>query len=101
MKPVCEKHAMNAGLFFVTQNAGDLLDEKMKNNIGLKFVFRSTDLVDIKKTLEFKEDENNQKHLRELENGQCLESDLYNQVGVMQFHPIFEDYCTLLVHDHL
>ena len=44
---------MNAGVYFVTQNADDLLDEKMKNNIGLKFAFRSTDLVEIKKTLEF------------------------------------------------
>ncbi len=95
MKLVRAGRAMNAGVYFVTQNAGDLLDEKMKNNIGLKFAFRSTDLVEIKKTLEFfgvdKEDENNQKRLRELENGQCLISDLYGRVGVMQFHPIFEE----------
>ena len=37
------------------------------------------------------EDENNQKRLRDLENGQCLISDLYGRVGVIQFHPIFED----------
>jgi hypothetical protein len=95
MKLVRAGRAMNAGVYFVTQNADDLLDEKMKNNIGLKFAFRSTDLVEIKKTLEFfgvdKEDESNQKRLRELENGQCLISDLYGRVGVMQFHPIFEE----------
>lgn len=95
MKLVRAGRAMNAGIYFVTQNADDLLDEKMKNNIGLKFAFRSTDLVEIKKTLEFfgvdKEDENNQKRLRDLENGQCLISDLYGRVGVMQFHPIFEE----------
>ncbi|MBF2440917.1 conjugal transfer ATPase TcpF [Listeria seeligeri] len=95
MKLVRAGRAMNAGVYFVTQNADDLLDEKMKNNIGLKFAFRSTDLVEIKKTLEFfgvdKEDESNQKRLRELENGQCLVSDLYGRVGVMQFHPIFEE----------
>lgn len=93
MKLVRAGRAMNAGVYFVTQNADDLLDEKMKNNIGLKFAFRSTDLVEIKKTLEFfgvdSEDENNQKRLRDLENGQCLISDLYGRVGVMQFHPIF------------
>ena len=87
--------SMNAGVYFVTQNADDLLDEKMKNNIGLKFAFRSTDLVEIKKTLSFfgvdAEDENNQKRLRDLENGQCLISDIYGRVGVMQFHPIFEE----------
>ncbi|ECL7021546.1 ATP-binding protein [Listeria monocytogenes] len=95
MKLVRAGRAMNAGVYFVTQNADDLLDEKMKNNIGLKFAFRSTDLVEIKKTLSFfgvdPEDEANQKRLRELENGQCLISDLYGRVGVMQFHPIFEE----------
>lgn len=87
--------AMNAGVYFVTQNADDLLDEKMKNNIGLKFAFRSTDIHEIKKTLEFfgvdKEDEHNQKRLRDLENGQCLISDLYGRVGVIQIHPVFEE----------
>ncbi|MEO2454690.1 ATP-binding protein [Enterococcus faecalis] len=95
MKLVRAGRAMNAGVYFVTQNADDLLDEKMKNNIGLKFAFRSTDLVEIKKTLTFfgvdSEDEANQKRLRDLENGQCLISDLYGRVGVMQFHPIFEE----------
>ncbi|EGO8087658.1 ATP-binding protein [Enterococcus faecalis] len=95
MKLVRAGRAMNAGVYFVTQNADDLLDEKMKNNIGLKFAFRSTDLVEIKKTLEFfgvdSEDETNQKRLRDLENGQCLISDIYGRVGIMQFHPIFEE----------
>lgn len=87
--------SMNAGVYFVTQNADDLIDEKLKNNIGLKFAFRSTDIQEIKKTLEFfgvdKEDESNQKRLRELENGQCLIQDLYGRVGTIQVHPVFED----------
>lgn len=87
--------AMNAAVYFVTQNAADLADESLKNNIGLKFAFRSTDIVEIKKTLEFfgldPEDENNQKRLRDLENGQCLMQDLYGHVGVVQFHPVFAD----------
>lgn len=95
MKLVRAGRAMNAGVYFVTQNSDDLLDEKMKNNIGLKFAFRSTDPIEIKKTLTFfgvdPKDEANQKRLRELENGQCLISDLYGRVGVIQFHPIFED----------
>jgi hypothetical protein len=95
MKLVRAGRAMNAGVYFVTQQSDDLLDEKMKNNIGLKFAFRSTDINEIKKTLTFfgidSEDENNQKRLRDLENGQCLFSDLYGRVGVMQFHPIFAD----------
>ena len=87
--------SMNAAVYFVTQNSGDVDDEKMKNNIGLKFAFRSTDISEIKNTLEFfgvdKDDENNQKRLRDLENGQCLFQDLYGRVGVIQIHPVFSD----------
>lgn len=87
--------SMNAAVYFVTQNSGDVDDEKMKNNIGLKFAFRSTDMKEIKNTLEFfgvdKEDEGNQKRLRDLENGQCLFQDLYGRVGVIQIHPVFSD----------
>ncbi|WP_368901386.1 ATP-binding protein [Oceanobacillus oncorhynchi] len=87
--------AMNAGVYFVTQNADDLTDEKLKNNIGIKFAFRSRDLTEIKKTLQFfgvdAEDEANQRRLRELENGQCLMQDLYGRVGTIQVHPVFED----------
>lgn len=87
--------AMNAGVYFVTQSSFDVSKESLKNNIGLKFAFRSTDINEIKQTLEFfgidKEDENNQKRLRDLENGQCLLQDLYGRVGVVQIHPVFEE----------
>lgn len=87
--------AMNAGVYFVTQNADDLTDEKLKNNIGVKFAFRSRDLNEIKKTLAFfgvdAEDEANQRRLRDLENGQCIMQDLYGRVGIIQVHPVFED----------
>ena len=86
--------SMNAAVYFVTQNAGDVADENIKNNIGMKFAFRSTDINEIKKTLEFfgldSEDENNQKRLRNLENGQCLFQDLYGRVGVIKFHVMFD-----------
>ena len=87
--------AMQAGDYFVTQSSGDVSKESLKNNIGLKFAFRSTDINEIKQTLEFfgidKDDENNQKRLRDLENGQCLLQDLYGRVGVVQIHPVFEE----------
>ncbi|RHP96806.1 ATP/GTP-binding protein, partial [Ruminococcus sp. AM54-14NS] len=35
--------AMQAGVYFVTQSAYDVSKESLKNNIGLKFAFRSTD----------------------------------------------------------
>ncbi|PLT75327.1 ATP/GTP-binding protein [Mediterraneibacter gnavus] len=87
--------AMQAGVYFVTQSSGDVSKESLKNNIGLKFAFRSTDINEIKQTLEFfgidKDDENNQKRLRDLENGQCLLQDLYGRVGAVQIHPVFEE----------
>ena len=87
--------AMQAGVYFVTQSSGDVAKESLKNNIGLKFAFRSTDINEIKQTLEFfgidKDDENNQKRFRDLENGQCLLQDLYGRVGVVQIHPVFEE----------
>ena len=87
--------AMQAGVYFVTQSSGDVSKESLKNNIGLKFAFRSTDINEINQTLEFfgidKDDENNQKRLRDLENGQCLLQDLYGRVGVVQIHPVFEE----------
>ena len=94
-KLVCAGRAMQAGVYFVTQSSGDVAKESLKNNIGLKFAFRSTDINEIKQTLEFfgidKDDENNQKRLRDLENGQCLLQDLYGRVGVVQIHPVFEE----------
>lgn len=87
--------AMNAGVYFVTQNSADLTDEKLKNNIGVKFAFRSRDINETKKTLDFfgvdPENEANQQRLRNLENGQCLMQDLYGRVGIIQVHPVFED----------
>ena len=44
---------MQAGVYFVTQSSGDVSKESLKNNIGLKFAFRSTDINEIKQTLEF------------------------------------------------
>ena len=86
--------SMNAAVYLVTQNAGDVADENIKNNIGMKFAFRSTDMNEIKKTLAFfgldSEDENNQKRLRNLENGQCLFQDLYGRIGVIKFHVMFD-----------
>lgn len=94
MKLIREGRSMNAGVYLVTQNANDLLDEKMKNNIGMKFAFRSTDINEIKNTLEFfgldKDDEANQQRLRSLENGECLFQDIWGHVGVIHFDYIFE-----------
>ncbi|PPA68690.1 ATP-binding protein [Jeotgalibacillus proteolyticus] len=86
--------AMNAGIYFVTQNADDLLDEKMKNNIGMKFAFRSTDPKEIENVLSLlnlKHTEYNASTLRELQNGQCLFQDITGRVGVVSINALFKD----------
>ncbi len=86
--------AMNAGVYFVTQNTDDLLDEKMKNNIGMKFAFRSTDPIEIQKTFEFYNLENteeNEHRLRNLNNGECLFQDIRGRTGIVKFDAVFED----------
>ena len=94
--PLSQNGSVRRGTFpYPAFTSGDVAKESLKNNIGLKFAFRSTDINEIKQTLEFfgidKDDENNQKRLRDLENGQCLLQDLYGRVGVVQIHPVFEE----------
>lgn len=76
--------SMQAGVYFVTQSCADFSDD-MKNNIGLKFAFRSTDITEIKNILKYfgldAEDEGNQEMVRNLQNGECLMMDLYGRVG--------------------
>lgn len=85
--------SMNAAIYFITQNSDDLQDEKIKNNIGMKFAFRSTDINEIKKTLAFfgldPEDEDNQNVLRNLDNGQCLFQDIYGRTAVIIWDWVF------------
>ena len=86
--------SMNAGIYFVTQNANDLLDEKMKNNLGMKFAFRSTDPKEIENVLSLlnlKNTEYNASTLRELQNGQCLFQDITGRVGVVSINALFKD----------
>lgn len=86
--------SMNAGIYFVTQNANDLLDEKMKNNIGMKFAFRSTDPQEIENVLSLlnlKNTEYNASTLRDLQNGQCLFQDITGRVGVVSINALFKD----------
>ena len=79
--------SMQAGVYFVTQSCADLSDD-MKNNIGLKFAFRSTDITEIKNILKYfgldPEDEGNQEKVRDLVNGECLTMDLRGRVGKMK-----------------
>ncbi|NSP27114.1 ATP-binding protein [Enterococcus faecalis] len=86
--------SMNAGIDFSTQNTDDLGDEKMKNNIGLKFIFRSNDRVEIEKALTFcglEVTEDNVNRVRGLQNGECLMVDINGNFGVVYVYYWFED----------
>lgn len=82
----------NAAIDFGTQNCEDLLSEKMKNNIGLKFAFRSRDREEIRKVLSFmglEHTEDNIVQFRMLNNGECMLQDLYGQCGIIHVDCVF------------
>lgn len=83
----------NSGAFIVTQSALDLGDDA-KNNIGMKFIFRSSKSEEIEADLEFLGLEVNRENIekiRSLEVGQCLFQDIYGQIGVLSGDLVFED----------
>lgn len=88
-KLVREGRSMNAGIYFCTQNAQDLQDETIKNNIGMFFVFHSEDKDEIIKSLQLLgldyEDENNQKMISGLKKGECVMKDIYGRINVVKF----------------
>lgn len=78
--------AMNNAVYLISQNVADLLDERIKNNIGVKFIFRSHDQEEISQVLEFlnlEPEEENILAVRGLETGQALMQDLDGRVGVV------------------
>ncbi|CAM2079128.1 MAG: ATP-binding protein [uncultured Clostridium sp.] len=83
----------NSGAFIVTQSALDLGDDA-KNNIGMKFIFRSSKSEEIEADLEFLGLEVNRENIekiRSLEVGQCLFQDIYGHIGVLRGDLVFED----------
>ncbi|MGL9970958.1 ATP-binding protein [Enterococcus sp. DIV1420a] len=86
--------SMNAGIDFSTQNTDDLGDEKMKNNIGMKFIFRSNDRDEIEKALAFcnlEATDDNIARIMSLQNGECLFADIHGNVGIIYVYYWFED----------
>lgn len=89
-----EGRSMQAGIYLITQNADDLLDEKIKNNIGMKFAFRSTDPNELKNVLKLfnlRDTEYNRSIISDLENGHCLMQDIYGRCAVIKFDALFSD----------
>ncbi|HYF77864.1 MAG TPA: ATP-binding protein [Symbiobacteriaceae bacterium] len=84
--------AMNNAVYLISQNVADLLDERIKNNIGVKFIFRSHDQEEIARVLELlnlQPEEENILAVRGLETGQALMQDLDGRVGVVSIDAVF------------
>lgn len=93
-KTIREGRAKNSASDIITQNTDDLTDEKIKNNIGMKFAFRSTDSIEIEKTLNFfglDFNEDNSEIISSLDNGQCLFQDVSGRVSVVQFDSMSDE----------
>ncbi|MDF2626996.1 MAG: hypothetical protein K0R39_827, partial [Symbiobacteriaceae bacterium] len=84
--------AMNNAVYLISQNVADLLDERIKNNIGVKFIFRSHDQEEISRVLELlnlQPEEENILAVRGLETGEALMQDLEGRVGVVRIDAVF------------
>lgn len=85
--------AMNNAVYLITQNVADLLDERIRNQIGVKFVFRSADQDEVAKVMELlnlQPGEENMLAVRGLDTGQALMQDLDGRVGVVTIDPVFD-----------
>jgi len=87
--------ALNKPGIFVSQNVADIGDEKVKNNIGYKFAFRSSDVDEIRQVLSFfnlEATKENIEVIQNLENGMCLFQDLEGRTGVISVDEVFDEY---------
>lgn len=81
----------NAGLYLVTQNVADLLDETIRNNLGAKLVFRATDEGEVARSLSLLGLEPTPENLaavRGLETGQALLQDQAGRTGMVTIDPV-------------
>jgi len=94
-KTVRMGRALNLGSFFATQQTNDVGGSDIKNNIGMKFAFRSTDEKEIKEILKYfkldEKDVENQKIIEKLDVGECLFKDLYGRIGVVYIDTLFPE----------
>lgn len=94
-KLVREGRSMNAGSWFSTQNAKDIDDESIKNNIGMFFVFHSEDEEEIEHALKLLgldyEDEGNKSMISSLGVGECVMKDIYGRINKVKFECLLPD----------
>lgn len=85
--------AMNTAVYLVTQSTADLLDETVRNQLGVKFLFRSDDSGEVARSLDLlnlDQSDENIATLRGLQTGEALFQDLDGRVGVMRIDPVYE-----------
>jgi Domain of unknown function DUF87. len=91
---VKEGRALNTGSVFVLQNVKELGDSSIRNNIGLKFAFKTQDREETLAVLEFfslKHTEENITLLESLSTGCCLFQDIYGRTGAIYMDIVFEE----------
>jgi hypothetical protein len=85
--------SLNAGCIFIGHSVSDLKGEGIKNAITYKFCFKTTEINEVKRVLEFLDlevTEENIKEVQNLENRECLFMDLDRRVGKLKFDAVFE-----------
>lgn len=87
--------ALNSPGIFISQSVDDVGDEKVRNDLGYKFAFKSTDDEEIVKILKFyglEATKENMEVIRNLDNGVTLFQDLYGRTGVVAIDSVFQEY---------
>lgn len=85
--------SLNAGCIFIGHSVSDLKGEGIKNAISYKFCFKTTEIEEVKRVLNFldlEETEDNIVEIKSLGNGECLFQDLDGRVGKLKFDAVFE-----------
>lgn len=83
----------NNGVYLISQNADDLADGTVYNNLGCKFLFRSPSRDEVEKQLELLNLEPNPENIgivQTLQSGEALFQDLYGRSGVIKIDAIFQ-----------
>ncbi|MEK5394026.1 ATP-binding protein [Margalitia sp. FSL K6-0131] len=83
--------SLNAAVYVISQNVRDLMDAK--NNLGVKFIFRSKDSNEVDDILEFLNlelTEENKEMVRNIQSGAPLMQDIDGNVGIVNIDVIFE-----------
>ncbi len=95
-KLVREGRSMNSGCWFSTQNAKDINDEAIKNNIGMFFVFHSEDDKEITNALDLlgldSDDVNNRHAISTLQKGECFFKDIYGRINRVKFEYLLPEF---------